>query len=99
MLHMTSFFSYVHVLKGKEMIIEIATEIADLERSFGIDTSPQSYQEEFRFGLMHVVYEWAKGEVSILKVIVHLSILVFIFKEFVNITELTDVLEGMHYYK
>ena len=46
------------------MILDKAYEIAELERSFGIDTSPETYQEEFHFGLMEVVYKWAQGEVS-----------------------------------
>ena len=46
------------------MILEMASEIAELERSLGIDTASETYQEEFNFGLMQVVYEWAKGEVS-----------------------------------
>ena len=51
--------------KGKQMILDKAYEIAELERSFGIDTSPEQYQDEFHFGLMEVVHKWALGEVSI----------------------------------
>ena len=43
----------------------MAYEIAELERSLGIDITPEAYQNEFNFGLMQVVYEWAKGEVSL----------------------------------
>lgn len=46
------------------MVLEMAHEIAEVERSYGIDTTPETYQEELRFGLMRVVYEWAHGEVS-----------------------------------
>ena len=50
--------------QGKKKILEVVADIANVERSFGLDTSVEEYQNEFKFGLIEVVYEWAKGEVS-----------------------------------
>ena len=45
------------------MILSIAEEIASTEMSYGLETSVEDYQKEFKFGLVEVVYEWAKGQV------------------------------------
>lgn len=45
------------------MILSIAEEIANVEMSKGLDTSVEDYQKEFKFGLVEVVHEWAKGQV------------------------------------
>lgn len=54
--------------EGKKKILEVVADIANVERSFGLDTSVEEYQNEFKFGLIEVVYEWAKGE-EFLKII------------------------------
>ncbi len=51
--------------QGKERILEVATEIAQTERRFGMDTSVEDYLKELKFGLVEVVYEWARGTVRI----------------------------------
>ena len=50
--------------KGRDMILDLAREIAETERLYGLDTSVEDYKKEFKFGLIEVVYKWAKGEVS-----------------------------------
>ena len=50
-------------LQGKEKMLAIARDIADVERSFGLSRSSDEYEEELKFGLMEVVHEWAKGKV------------------------------------
>ena len=47
-------------LQGKEAILDVAAQIAQMERQFGIDTSVEDYQKELKFGLVEVVYEWAR---------------------------------------
>lgn len=64
--------------KGQKAIQSMATTIAETERQFGMDTSVEDSLRELKFGLVEVVYEWARG------------------MEFVEITNLTDVLEGMN---
>ena len=43
----------------------MAAQIAQMERQFGIDTSVEDYQKELKFGLVEVVYEWAREMVRI----------------------------------
>jgi len=43
----------------------VAAQIAQTEREFGIDTSVEDYQKELKFGLVEVVYEWAREMVRI----------------------------------
>ena len=45
------------------MILEVARDIADVERRFGLSRSSDEYEEELKFGLVEVVHEWAKGKV------------------------------------
>lgn len=40
-----------------------AKEIAEAQRSCGLKEPVQQYVEQFKFGLVEVVYQWAKGEV------------------------------------
>ena len=42
----------------------MATTIAETERQFGMDTSVEDCLRELKFGLVEVVYEWARGMVS-----------------------------------
>ena len=41
----------------------MATTIAETERQFGMDTSVEDSLRELKFGLVEVVYEWARGMV------------------------------------
>ncbi|KAL3871690.1 hypothetical protein ACJMK2_039674 [Sinanodonta woodiana] len=46
--------------KGQERIKEIARNISRLQRAAGMQLAGE-YEEEFHFGLMEVVFEWARG--------------------------------------
>ncbi|KAK3088659.1 hypothetical protein FSP39_022012 [Pinctada imbricata] len=46
--------------EGKNRILEIAGRISDLQRQCGMELAGD-YEEEFKFGLMEVVFEWARG--------------------------------------
>lgn len=59
------------------MIKKSAKALARIQMDFGMSLSEEEFIESFRFGLVQVVYEWARG---------------MPFKE---ITELTDISEGM----
>lgn len=56
-------------LQGKEAILDVAAQIAQTERQFGIDTSVEDYQKELKFGLVEVVYEWAREMVRMYRYI------------------------------
>ena len=45
------------------MIEETATRIALCEQEHGIDVSVEDSLKELKFGLVEVVYEWARGMV------------------------------------
>ncbi|KAJ8300200.1 hypothetical protein KUTeg_021719 [Tegillarca granosa] len=47
------------LVKGKERILEIAGRISALQRRFGMQVQGE-YEEVFKFGLMEVVFEWAR---------------------------------------
>ena len=49
--------------QGKDSVLRVAARIADAERSCGMRTSVEEYQAQFKFGLVEVVYEWARGMV------------------------------------
>ena len=49
--------------KGKESILSIARQISGLQRQYGMNLVGD-YEDEFKFGLMEVVFEWARGLVS-----------------------------------
>lgn len=46
--------------KGKERILEIADRITALQKQMGMLLGGD-YKEDFKFGLMEVVFEWARG--------------------------------------
>ncbi|XP_060071895.1 superkiller complex protein 2-like [Ylistrum balloti] len=46
--------------KGKERILEIADRITVLQKQMGMLLAAE-YKEAFKFGLMEVVFEWARG--------------------------------------
>ena len=62
--------SIVH-LQGKKTIMDIAAQIGQMERQFGIDTSVEDYMKELNFGLVEVVYEWANEMVRICRCMTH----------------------------
>nr|XP_039270547.1 helicase SKI2W-like [Styela clava] len=47
--------------KGMNKIIQIATEIGEVQRHCGIRQPTEDFVSELKFGLTLVVYEWAKG--------------------------------------
>lgn len=62
-------------MQGKEAILEVAAQIAQTEREFGIDTSVEDYQKELKFGLVEVVYEWAREMVRICRTGIYADVL------------------------
>ena len=49
-------------LQGRERIIEEAQQISKIQKQVGMQV-PVEYEETFKFGLMEVVFEWARGMV------------------------------------
>ncbi|KAI8372364.1 NUC185 domain-containing protein [Choanephora cucurbitarum] len=47
--------------KGKEVVLEYARKIAQLQVDCGLAISVEDYVNGLKFGLVEVVYEWAKG--------------------------------------
>uniref|UniRef100_H3A117 Helicase ATP-binding domain-containing protein n=1 Tax=Latimeria chalumnae TaxID=7897 RepID=H3A117_LATCH len=47
--------------KGIERICSVAERIALLQRECGLRESVEDYVDQFKFGLVEVVYEWARG--------------------------------------
>jgi len=47
--------------KGKEKILQIAEHLAVVQRQYGLDISVEDYLKTLNFGLVEVVYEWARG--------------------------------------
>lgn len=50
--------------KGKGIVLSYAKKLAELQAECGLSISVEDYVGSFRFGLVEVVYEWAKGLVS-----------------------------------
>jgi len=51
----------VNTLQGKDRILSIAGAIAAVQNECGLATSEEEFKEQFYFGLLEVVYEWAQG--------------------------------------
>lgn len=51
------------VLQGIEHIRSVAEQIALLQRKCGLQESVEDFVEQYKFGLVEVVYEWARGMV------------------------------------
>lgn len=49
--------------KGQDKIVEIAKRLASVQRDCGLDVSQEEYLGNLKFGLVEVVYEWARGMV------------------------------------
>ncbi|KAI8878004.1 antiviral helicase [Backusella circina FSU 941] len=47
--------------KGKELVLTYARKIAEVQVECGLPISTQDYVNGLKFGLMEVVYEWARG--------------------------------------
>ncbi|KAH8550493.1 NUC185 domain-containing protein [Umbelopsis sp. PMI_123] len=47
--------------KGKDTIIKFAEQIAEKQFACGVEISKEDYVNGFKFGLVEVVYEWARG--------------------------------------
>jgi len=62
--HWTSFRKFCfNCLQGKEHILEKARQISRLQRDVGMQVDSE-YEDTFKFNLMEVVFEWARGLVS-----------------------------------
>ena len=48
-------------LQGKERILSMAERIACLQSECGLITSVEEFKEQYRFGLVEAVFEWARG--------------------------------------
>lgn len=53
-------------MQGRKRILEVAKQIAELEKQCGIDSVIDD-ENKLKFGLVEVVYEWANGKVRTLK--------------------------------
>lgn len=51
------------ISKGRDHILEKAKQISRIQREVGMQADSE-YEETFKFGLMEVVFEWARGIVS-----------------------------------
>ncbi|GFO05994.1 helicase ski2w [Plakobranchus ocellatus] len=52
------------LIKGRDQILAKAQLVGQLQREVGMTMPVEDYMEQFHFGLMEVVYEWAQGKVS-----------------------------------
>lgn len=83
--------------KGKDVITKFAEQIAEKQLACGVEISKEDYVNGFKFGMVEVVYEWARGMVSGSYVLWNMEMLykfLMDLQPFKNITDLTDVLEG-----
>ncbi|KAJ2501308.1 Antiviral helicase ski2 [Coemansia sp. RSA 1972] len=46
---------------GCTRILEACTRVGSVQAAYGLPISIEEYQREFRFGLIEVAYEWARG--------------------------------------
>ncbi|KAJ2786403.1 Antiviral helicase ski2 [Coemansia interrupta] len=46
---------------GREKVIEAARRVGSMQVAYGLPISVEEYEREFRFALMEVAYEWARG--------------------------------------
>ncbi|KAJ2597155.1 Antiviral helicase ski2 [Coemansia sp. RSA 1721] len=47
--------------QGREKVLEAARRVGAIQLAYGLPISVEEYEREFRFGLMEVAYEWARG--------------------------------------
>ncbi|KAJ2684624.1 Antiviral helicase ski2, partial [Coemansia spiralis] len=46
---------------GRERILDTARRVGTIQAAYGLPVSVEEYQREFKFGLIEVAYEWARG--------------------------------------
>ena len=51
-------------LQAKESFLAIAEKIGLIQKECGLKIPVEQFKESFKFGLMEVVFEWARGMVS-----------------------------------
>ncbi len=56
-------FNIIIFYQAKETFIALARRIGELQKECGLRIPVEDYVEEFHFGLMEVVFEWARGMV------------------------------------
>ena len=56
---------YYFYLQGVERITQVAQALGAVQKKHIADFQPQDYVSEFKFGLVEVVYEWARGMVRV----------------------------------
>ena len=56
---------YSIYLQAREGFLNIASRIGQLQRDCGVPIPVDDYVEQFHFGLMEVVFEWARGMVRV----------------------------------
>ena len=49
------------LLAAQERMLAIAKDLVTLQRDLGLDIAMDQFLSSFHFGLVQVVYEWAKG--------------------------------------
>lgn len=47
--------------EGKQCILDMAERIAHLQSECGLSTSVEEFKEQYHFGLVEAVFEWARG--------------------------------------
>lgn len=52
--------------KGKEIILTYARKVAQIQADCGLQISVEDYVNGLKFGLVEVVYEWARGLVGLI---------------------------------
>ena len=49
------------LIQGKKCILSMAERIACLQSECGLSTSVEEFKEQYHFGLVEAVFEWARG--------------------------------------
>lgn len=80
--------------QGRDAILAISDRVGRIQDSYKV--ASEDFQTKLKFGLIEVVYEWAKGMVSVfyLHTFRNTDQLYKTFQPFEQITALTDVAEG-----
>ncbi|KAI8325235.1 antiviral helicase [Martensiomyces pterosporus] len=47
--------------EGRERVVEAVRRVGSIQAAYGLPISVEEYIREFRFGLLEVTYEWARG--------------------------------------
>lgn len=78
--------------EGREAILAISDRVERIQTLHKV--ASDDYKSILKFGLIEVVYEWAKGMVSLRDVCEEMCVLTLYTQPFEQITALTDVAEG-----